>query len=96
MVAAACAMIAGWMRTVGQVTAVPMPMRSVACAIAPSTVHTKGLWPCVVVQGWKWSDTVTKSKPSCSARTAAGTMASGASSSAERWYPICMQGRYPP
>ena len=42
-VADACAMIAGWMRTVGQVTPVPTRKVSVACAIAPSTPQTNGL-----------------------------------------------------
>ena len=59
-VAAACATIAGCVRIVGQVTAVPTPTRSVACAIAPSTAHTNGDSPWRVVHGWKWSETVTK------------------------------------
>ena len=42
-VADAWAMIAGWMRTVGQVTPVPTRSVSVACAIAPSTPQTNGL-----------------------------------------------------
>jgi hypothetical protein len=85
VVAAACAITAGWMRTVGQVTAVPTSIRSVAAAIAPSAVHTNGLWPCRCVHGWKWSDTVTKSNPACSARRASPGMRDGSSSSLERW-----------
>ena len=42
-VAAAWAMIAGWMRTVGQVTPVPMRSPIVACAMAPITLQTNGL-----------------------------------------------------
>jgi hypothetical protein len=51
LVAAACAITAGWIRIVGQVTAV-MIGRSVACAIAPITDHTNGLWPCSSIHGW--------------------------------------------
>jgi hypothetical protein len=52
-VAAACATIAGWMRIIGQVTPVPTVMRSVACAMPPSTLHTNGLCPCSSIHGWK-------------------------------------------
>jgi hypothetical protein len=52
LVAAAWAMIAGWMRIVGHVTPVPSTSRSVACAMAPIIVHTKGLCPCESTQGW--------------------------------------------
>ena len=51
LVAAAWAMIAGWMRTVGQVTPV-VTGRSVACESAPMTDHTKALWPCSSFHGW--------------------------------------------
>jgi len=51
-VAAACAITAGWMRTVGQVTAVPTGTRSVTCAIAPMTDQTNALCPCASVHGW--------------------------------------------
>ena len=44
VVAAAWAMIAGWMRTVGHVTDVPI-RRPVVDAIAPRTLHTNGLLP---------------------------------------------------
>jgi hypothetical protein len=53
-------MITGCVRTVGHVTAVPIPTRSVTWAIAPSTDHTNGDWPWRRVHGWKWSETVTK------------------------------------
>ena len=56
MVAEAWAMIAGWMRMIGQVTPVPTRKRFVVAAIAPSTPHTNGELPCLSVQGWKWSD----------------------------------------
>jgi len=51
-VAAAWAMIAGWMRTVGQVTAV-VTGSEVAWAMAPMTAQTKGDSPCSSFQGWK-------------------------------------------
>ena len=51
LVAAAWATIAGWIRTVGQVTAV-VTGRSVTCEIAPMTDHTNGLWPCSSFHGW--------------------------------------------
>ena len=43
LVAAAWATIAGWMRMIGAVTPVPSLRRSVACAIPPITLQTKGL-----------------------------------------------------
>jgi hypothetical protein len=49
-VAAACAMTAGWMRTVGHVTPV-VTGRLVASAIAPITDQTNGLWPCSSIHG---------------------------------------------
>jgi hypothetical protein len=45
VVAAAWATMAGWILTVGHVTAVPTIRRRVAWAIAPSTLQTNGLWP---------------------------------------------------
>ena len=62
LVAAAWAMIAGWIRTVGQVTAVPT-CKSVTAAMAPITLHTNGLWPCSSSHGWKWSEIHTRSMP---------------------------------
>jgi hypothetical protein len=35
----------------GQVTAVPSRSRFVACAIAPITLHTNGLWPWRSIHG---------------------------------------------
>ena len=50
-VAAAWAMIAGWMRNVGQVTAV-VTGSEVACERPPITDHTNGLLPCASFHGW--------------------------------------------
>lgn len=50
-VADACAMTAGWIRMVGQVTAV-LTGSDVASERAPITPHTNGLWPCSSFQGW--------------------------------------------
>ena len=50
-VAVACAMIAGWMRIVGQVTAV-VTGSDVVCESAPRTPQTNGLLPCALTQGW--------------------------------------------
>ncbi|HXD99626.1 MAG TPA: hypothetical protein VN646_23940 [Candidatus Acidoferrum sp.] len=52
-VAAACAMMTGWVRMVGQVTPVPMTRREVASARPPITDQTNGLCPCASVHGWK-------------------------------------------
>jgi hypothetical protein len=51
-VAAACAMIAGWYRTLGQVTPVARPSVRVLAAIAPSTVQANGECPCTSSHGW--------------------------------------------
>ena len=51
-VAAACATIAGWIRTLGQVTPVPRRSRFVAVAMPPITAHTNGLWPWASTHGW--------------------------------------------
>ena len=51
LVAAAWAMIAGWMRIVGHVT--PVVTRQVdASESAPITDHTNALWPCASFHGW--------------------------------------------
>ena len=71
VVAAACATISGWMRIVGAVTAVETRIRSVTCAMAPSTDQTNGLWPWLSSHGWKWSEIQAASKPARSAREAA-------------------------
>jgi hypothetical protein len=81
LVAAACAMIAGWMRIVGHVTPVPSHARSVTCAIPPITLHTKGEFPCRSVHGWKWSEIIRKSKPAASALAAFATSCGGPCSS---------------
>ncbi len=52
VVAAACATTAGWIRTIGAVTAVVQRTVEVRAAIAPSTLHTKGDCPCASFQGW--------------------------------------------
>ncbi len=52
VVAAACAITAGWMRTIGHVTPTPTCMRSVLAAMPPSTLHTNGLCPCADTHGW--------------------------------------------
>ena len=51
-VAVACATTAGWMRSVGQVTAVVSGIRSVTAATAPITFQTNGDWPWASFQGW--------------------------------------------
>ncbi len=51
LVAAACAITAGWIRTVGQVTAV-VTGTSHAWEIAPIIDQTNGLSPWALVQGW--------------------------------------------
>lgn len=50
-VAAACATTAGWIRTVGHVTAVSMG-RETASESAPITDQTNGLWPWESFHGW--------------------------------------------
>ena len=82
-VAAAWAMIAGWVRTVGQVTAVVTGSEQ-ACEMAPITDQTNGLWPCSSFHGWKWSLIHSASKPAASAATACSTSCSGEYSSQER------------
>ena len=79
-------MIAGWMRKVGQVTAVVILSRVVA-AIAPSTVQTNGDSPWLLIHGWKWSLTQTRSNPACSATWALLTSEVALSSSPDRKYP---------
>src|SRR5438270_5610819 len=65
-VAAAWAMIAGWVRMVGQGTPVARRRSLVAWAMAPTTLHTNGLCPWLSVHGWKWSETRAYSKPATS------------------------------
>lgn len=86
--AAAWAMIAGWMRTVGQVTAVWMRNSEVCAAIAPRTDQTNVDSPCSAFQGWKWSEIHAVVKPACSARAAMSTRVGAACSSEDRKNPI--------
>ena len=85
-VAAAWAMIAGWMRTVGQVTAV-VTSSDVVAAMAPITLQTNGLSPWSSNHGWKWSEIHTDSKPAVSACCAWSSNAPGPCSSLDRKYP---------
>ncbi len=52
-VAAAWAMMPGWIRIVGQVTPVTSRRSAVACEMPPITLQTNGLCPCRAVQGWQ-------------------------------------------
>ena len=79
-VAVAWAMIAGWIRPIGQVTPVPTSS-DVSWASAPSTDHTNGLWPWRSIHGWKWSLIIRKSKPACSASLACAMRSFGLCSS---------------
>jgi len=82
-VAAACATMTGWMRVVGQVTAV-VTGSELTWPIAPIIDHTNGLWPCSSFQGWKWSEIHSASNPACSARRAWSSSSAGVYSSHER------------
>ncbi len=82
-VAVAWAITAGWIRTVGQVTAV-VTWSPVASPTAPMTLQTKGLCPCWSFHGWKWSEIHNASKPACSAALAWSTSERGVCSSQER------------
>ncbi len=83
LVAAAWAMIAGWIRTVGQVTAV-VTGRSQTCERAPITLQTNGLLSCSLFHGWKWSLIHRPWKPAFSAARAWATSSAGEYSSVER------------
>src|SRR6185295_4768246 len=87
-VAAAWAMIAGWMRMRGQVTPVARRRLSVASAMPPITLQTKGLEPCASTQGWKWSETKAYSKPASSASRASSMSSRGPQSSLASATPI--------
>jgi hypothetical protein len=76
-------MIAGWIRVVGQVTAV-VTGSDTASDNAPITDHTNGLWPWASVHGWKWSEIQSRSKPACSACWACRTSSRGPYSSQDR------------
>lgn len=83
VVAAACAITTGCVRTRGQVTAVAMG-RDVASASAPITDQTNGDCPCSSSQGWKWSEIHRASKPARSAALAWRTSSWGPCSSQDR------------
>ncbi len=93
-VAAAWAITAGWMRTVGQVTAVVTGSEQ-TWETAPITDQTNGLWPCSSFQGWKWSLIHNASKPAASAAVAWATRSAGPYSSQDRKYPIFTAAAYP-
>ena len=76
-VAAAWARIAGWIRTLSAVTPVPTVIRSVFAAMPPRMDQTNGLWPCLSIHGWKWSEIIAKSNPASSARRALATRCGG-------------------
>ena len=81
--AAACAMMAGWIRVVGHVTDVVIG-RLVAWEIAPMTAQTKLDCPCSSSHGWKWSEIHSASNPACSAILACLTRLAGSYSSDDR------------
>ena len=82
-VAVAWAMIAGWIRMVGHVTAVVIGSR-VTCERAPITDQTNGLWPCSSFHGWKWSLIQRASNPARSAIRACSISSAGVNSSLDR------------
>ena len=51
VVAAAWATTAGCIRMIGHDTPTPTAIGSVDAAMAPSTLHTNGLWPCALTHG---------------------------------------------
>lgn len=76
-------MTAGLYRNVGVRTEVPRVIRSVRAATWPSQMSTLGAWPPSIRHGWKWSDTVTESRPSSSASTAYAVSSPGSNCSAD-------------
>ena len=85
-VAAAWATIAGWIRSIGHVTAV-VTSSPVVAAMPPITDHTNGDSPWLSIHGWKWSETVTRSNPARSAIWACSTRARGPFSSDDKKHP---------
>src|SRR5665647_3110594 len=69
-------------------TDVPSRTRSVRSPTAASHAMENGAWPPVWRQGWKWSEIITLSRPTCSACTANSTSSRGLNCSAEALYPI--------
>ena len=70
IVAKVCATTAGLYRKVGVITEVPTSTRSVRASTHDIQASEFGAWPPCSRQGWKWSEMVTESRPSSSARTA--------------------------
>lgn len=68
---------------VGHVTAVETGS-DVTSDSAPSTPHTKGLWPWSSFQGWKWSEIHRESNPAASARLAWSMSSLGPNCSQDR------------
>jgi hypothetical protein len=60
----------------------------VVAATAPSTDHTKGLWPYASSQGWWWSDISNERKPARSAACADSTKNRPECSSLDKGRPI--------
>ena len=80
----------------GHVTPVPNRRLSVSRAIAPITLQTNALCPCLSIHGWKWSEISAKLKPASSAARAFSTSAPGSCSSLEMAYPSSTIGPYLP
>ena len=70
IVAKVCARTAGLYRKVGVSTEVPTRTRSVRASTHGIQASELGAWPPSSRHGWKWSEIVTESSPSSSARTA--------------------------
>src|SRR5437016_14447558 len=70
----------------GQVMPVPMCIRLVCVARAPSHVHVNAAWP-PSLHGWKWSLTSGESKPAFSASMAFWSSAVGGNCSVPALYP---------
>ena len=87
MVANAWATTAGLYRNVGVITDVPIRIRSVRSPTAVIQASENGAWPPLCRHGWKWSLTVTLSKPCCSAITPISTSSRGANCSADAFSP---------
>src|SRR5437879_13699738 len=72
----------------GQVMPVPMCIRLVCVARAPSHVHVNAAWPSSL-HGWKWSLTSSVSKPAFSASMAFWSSVVGGNCSVPALYPNC-------
>ena len=98
-VAVAWARTAGWMRTVGHVTAGGDGDRRVGRRRWHRSRPTRtGEWPCSSTQGWKWSEMSRSVHPAASARTACCDELLGVrtprsrGSSRSPWWPPCRSG----